>query len=181
MKTICPFDGFVKAAVLASGFGFGLFTVQPGFATTCIWTGGSGAWDNPANWSTLTVPAAGDNVYITNNATLTVTVNSDMEFASLAVGGTSGAITLNWNGGWLSGKLLLGPSAILNLVDDSNDHILDGVITNYGRINWQQSMWDFNNASRLENQSGALLDVQCDRTIVSLGANNSPKTSESRT
>jgi len=58
-------------------------------------------------------------------------------------------------------------------LDSTSGHILQGVLTNYGRVNWQQGDWTFDNGSRLENQSGALVDVQCDQTVVASGANNS--------
>jgi hypothetical protein len=169
MKTILSFSGLTKSSVLL----LGLFLAQTSFAATCIWVNSAGgSWDNLNNWSTHTVPGAGDKAYITNDATFSVNMASDITFASLTVGGTSGTITMIWKDGWITGSVALGQNAVLNLTNSSSDHILSGVITNYGRINWQQGGWGFQNGSRLENESGALVNVQCDQTVV-CGGNNS--------
>ena len=124
MKTAYSSSGLAKSSVLL----LGLFLAQTNFAATCIWVGagGDGSWDTQTNWSTFTVPVAGDKVYITNNATFSVNVASDITFASLTVGGTSGTVTMNWKGGSLAGNAhVLGTNAVMNLSTPvTSDHIL---------------------------------------------------------
>jgi len=177
MNTNHSFSGLAKASILAIGLSLGLLSVHSGFALTCIWTGaaGDGIWGNQTNWSTMTVPTASDKVYITNDATFTININDDIYVSTLIIGGTSGSgtITVNWNRDWIyGGTLVLGQNAVFNILN-SDEHILSGTITNYGRINWKDGYWDFNNGSRLENESGALVDVQCDLTLSCIGPKNS--------
>lgn len=174
MNTIASFRPGAGRRALAAAL-LGLSLIQPAFALTCIWTGNGhdGLWDNRTNWSTMTVPVAGDKTYITNNATVAVTIDGDATFANLTVGGASGTVTLTWSEGWLTGTLVLESHAVLNLVNRSGDHILSGVITNYGTIAWQAGGWTFDNASRLENKPGGLVLFQCDQTVDCTGAQNS--------
>ena len=62
--------------------------------TLNLWTGGTGSWSTPGNWSKGTVPVAGETVQITNAGTYQVTLDVVPEFASLTVGGVSGLQTL---------------------------------------------------------------------------------------
>src|ERR1051325_11319430 len=61
-------------------------------ASDLVWIGGTGNWNAAANWSPAQIPAATDNVWITNNGPYTVTVpaGSTANAASLTVGGAGG-------------------------------------------------------------------------------------------
>ena len=69
-------DGFCrKFLMLASACGLGVFAL-PG--ATCVWTGGSGAWSDSANWLDGAVPSAGDTVYVSNTvANVTIEIDAD--------------------------------------------------------------------------------------------------------
>ena len=72
-------------------------------AADVVWTNASsGNWATAANWSPNQVPGAGDNAFITNNGTYTVTVNANTTVNSMTVGGTSGAQTLTLTSGTLT-------------------------------------------------------------------------------
>src|SRR6185436_12119784 len=73
--------------------------------TAISWTNGAGGdFNNPANWSTNTVPAAGDDASITLDGTYTVTLaGSVLSLNSLTLGSaTSGAQTLLANSSTLT-------------------------------------------------------------------------------
>lgn len=52
-------------------------------AGTCVWTGGSGRWSDPANWRDGTLPVAGDTVYVSNTVA-NITINLDTAGISIA-------------------------------------------------------------------------------------------------
>src|SRR5690349_13828584 len=70
-------------------------------------TGGN--WGTGANWDTGTVPAAGDDVFITANGAYTVTLNVSASVNSISVGGSAGAQTLSIPGSILT---LAGASSV---------------------------------------------------------------------
>jgi len=73
--------------------------IRSATAAAVIWThGGEGwEWHNRTNWSTFAVPTVDDNVYITNNASFAVNIDTNGGFNSLTVGGTSHAIVVPAN------------------------------------------------------------------------------------
>jgi len=103
------------------------------------WIAGNGNWETAANWNPAVVPGAGDNAYLDNTGTYTVTVNSLVSVASVHVGAASGTQTLtvpsgqslsfdaassvtangvlNFTGFNLGGTGTLGVSGILNWFD----------------------------------------------------------------
>ncbi len=74
-------DGFCKKfLMLVSACGLGVFALH---GATCVWTGGSGAWSDSANWLDGEVPSAGDTVYVSNTVA-NVTIESDVPGVSIA-------------------------------------------------------------------------------------------------
>jgi len=68
-------------------------------AATVSWTNPAGGdWNTATNWSTGTVPAAGDAVFIATDGTYTVSLNVSAAVASLTLGGAGGQQTLAING-----------------------------------------------------------------------------------
>ena len=65
---------------------------------TCVWTGGSGSWSDPANWLDGTLPAAGDTVYVSNTVSdITLEIDSEnISIASIRFEG-AGPVTLTGN------------------------------------------------------------------------------------
>ena len=64
-------------------------------AADIVWTNlNGGNWNAPANWNPNQMPTIGDNAFITNNGTYTVTLNASFTNNSLTLGGTSGQQTL---------------------------------------------------------------------------------------
>src|SRR5712671_2930376 len=65
-----------------------------------VWTNISGGtWGTAANWSPNQVPTSNDTAWITNNGTYSVTNSVTSAAATLILGGTSGAQTLNHTAG----------------------------------------------------------------------------------
>ena len=63
--------------------------------------------------------------------------------------------TLNWTGGYASGALTVASNGVLNL-QGNGDRYLSGVLTNHGRIRWQDAgSW---HVFRLENAPEGVLD-----------------------
>ena len=73
--------------------------VSTAHAKTCVWGGGSGSWNTPANWQGNEVPANGDVVVIENDMASAVIVNDieGLTLSQLFVTG-SAAATLSGNG-----------------------------------------------------------------------------------
>jgi hypothetical protein len=80
-------------------------------ATDLVWIGGTGNWNAAGNWNPAQVPGGGDNAWITNNGTYTVSVpqGTTATVGSLTIGGISGAQTLSVDRATVT---LNGPSAI---------------------------------------------------------------------
>ena len=77
--------------------------VEQSQAGDIVWTNlAGGNWSSATNWNPHQVPAAGDNAYITNSGTYTVTFNASVTVASLVVGGTSGTQTFTNSGSTLT-------------------------------------------------------------------------------
>src|SRR6266446_5434827 len=80
----------VAIAVLSVGVAIG---------SDIVWSSSSGGnWGVAGNWSPNQVPGAGDNVFITNSGTYTVTMNVGASIGSLILGGASGTQTLLLSG-----------------------------------------------------------------------------------
>ncbi|HMJ91220.1 MAG TPA: hypothetical protein VK530_15470, partial [Candidatus Acidoferrum sp.] len=68
-------------------------------AADLVWTNaGSGNWSSAFNWSPNQAPGAGDNAFITNNGSYTVTVSADASVNTVTVGGSSGTQTIALSG-----------------------------------------------------------------------------------
>ncbi len=147
-----------------------LLATLPAYAATRVWLNPvSGRWAEATNWSGGAAPVSGDDVYITNDGTFTVTNDSGATFATLTLGGGSGTQTLSWSSGSLSGSTTIGTNGAVNLVG-AGPKYLYGAITNYGQVVWMSgsgTTWNWYGASgaRLENRPGGLLDVQLDGTF----------------
>ena len=81
-------------------------TVQ---AAICTWTGGSGNWNEAANWSCGLVPGSGDDAIINNGGTVTLTANASVSSLTLSNGTLTGsynltADTIDWSNGQMSGS-----------------------------------------------------------------------------
>ncbi len=70
--------------------------LSPGLsAADFVWTNSAGGnWSGTNNWRSHQVPGSGDNVFLTNNGTYTVTLDNSATLANLVLGGSSGAQTL---------------------------------------------------------------------------------------
>jgi autotransporter-associated beta strand protein/T5SS/PEP-CTERM-associated repeat protein len=79
---------FLATARLASGICLiALLAVPPvAEAADIEWTATTGSYLDPANWSTATVPAAGDVAIIANGGTSTLTLDSDLDGPQINVG-----------------------------------------------------------------------------------------------
>ena len=89
-------------------------------ATVITWTNTAGGlWTSPANWYPNSVPGSPEDVvFITNNGSYTVALDTSLTLASLTVGssGGSGVQTLSWSSGTLAGcGLRVGSQGVLNL------------------------------------------------------------------
>ncbi len=129
-----------------------------------VWINTAGGdWSVTNNWSPAGPPAVGDNVFITNSGTFTVTIlTNSMTVGTLILGGASGTQTLlngistvlavtnsgfvRPNGiltvtnGGLQGNWLISPGAQLNLSGAANKFLYNSAITNQGTVNWSGGM-----------------------------------------
>ena len=150
-------------------------------AATISWTSPtSGDWNTASNWTPNQVPGSSDTVFITNNATFTVTVASGLSVACLTLGGASGAQTVNWSGGTLSGDLTIASNGVLT-VSGVEDRYLSGTLTNAGTMVFTgtgaATFYAGRYATtRLVNLPGGLLDFQNDQTLYSNGEYGSTMT-----
>jgi hypothetical protein len=144
-------------------------------AATLVWTNTNGGdWNLAANWTPAQVPAAGDDVVITNAGTYLVTNISSATLGSLKLGGTNGIQTLsiasltltnasiinsngvlNWGGGDLESSLTIlagGTLTISNTVQLAfNNYTLGytnlSTLTNFGTVVWAGTLYTSGNAS----------------------------------
>ena len=125
-----------------------------------VWINPAGGdWSVANNWSPPGTPADGDNVFITNNGTYTVTIlTNSMTVGTLILGGASGTQTLlngistvlsvtnsgfvRPNGiltvtnGGLQGSWLISAGSQLNLSGAAGKFLYNSAITNQGTVNW---------------------------------------------
>ncbi len=144
-------SGVMSATSLADQFTYIL---------TDVWTGTTGNWDTPANWSAGVVPTAGYNVVINSAsaavnllATDSVTVQSMTLSAGSITGAGALAVTgtLTWSGGSMTGSgsttagsLVVNPTAAVTLSG--------WTLTNTGTGSWQGGRFIENNGAQLLNQ-----------------------------
>ena len=113
-----------------------LFLSAAAMAQDVFWTNTAGGnWSDGANWNTGLAPQAGDNVFITEPGTYTVTLDADADITSLTVGAASGTQTLSSS----SRALTLGTASTVNangVVDLSATTLTGaGTLDNSGTIN----------------------------------------------
>ena len=82
--------------------------------STVSWVGGSGSWNTAGNWSTDTIPQAGDTVIISKTGSIQVTLTGSASVSSISVTGD----TLDLSGGTLtlaaSSSINAGGSLVLS-------------------------------------------------------------------
>ncbi len=144
------------------------------------WLGGTGYWDNPANWS-AGEPGAGSDVFInTGNDSVTLDVNARIN--SLTLGGSTGSSTLADTLGrgllvQIAGALTINQSGTLTLAGDTitananssnagqvnlyngSKLVLGGAFTNSGTIQLASSfVWPAITVSGDMTNSGTIID-----------------------
>ena len=109
-------------------------------AADLIWIGGTGNWNAAANWSPSQIPGAGDNAFITNNGSYTVTVpaGSTATAGTLAVGGANGTQTLSIDRATLtlSGASVVNRNGQLALTVSQSVVTGAGNLTVNGTLDW---------------------------------------------
>ena len=97
----------------AAALALGLLLAATARGADIVWTNtastANGNWGVAANWLPHQVPGASDTVWVTNNGTYTVSLNTTSTVANLTLGGFSGVQTLNLQG---QGKLILNGSGL---------------------------------------------------------------------
>ncbi len=79
-------------------------------ADAAVWNGGSGVWEDPNNWDTLTVPdSATEDVLISVLGNVEVELGSDRTIGSLTINATNDRLKLN-----PGGRLQLDGSSLIN-------------------------------------------------------------------
>ena len=116
-----------------------LFAIA-GKAADLVWIGGTGNWNAAGNWSPAQIPVAGDNAFITNNGTYTVTVpaGSSATAGSVTVGGASGTQTLAIDRATvtLSGASVINANGHLDFLVAQSVLTGAGNLTVNGTLNW---------------------------------------------
>lgn len=128
MRTIFLLRGFLVVVLLSA---------SSSKAADRVWVNLSGgSWHIAANWSPAEVPGTGDNAFITNNGTYTVTISSDASVNSVTVGGGSGTQTLTLNSGnfTIATAGVVATSGVLSMAGGSV--LGGGDLTVHGALNW---------------------------------------------
>ncbi len=114
---VLALDFFLRSRPSLMMLALGVLASIPSHAETLLWTNTSGGnWNAAANWEPNQVPGVSDNAVITAAGTYTVTLNADVNVASLTCGGPSGTQTLSINGATLTldGASLAKSNAVIN-------------------------------------------------------------------
>ncbi|MDX1479383.1 MAG: hypothetical protein R3301_16830, partial [Saprospiraceae bacterium] len=87
-----------------------------GHAATCTWLGGSGNWNNTANWDCGLVPGPGDTAII-NTGTITLDLTTSVSVLHFNDGSVTGANTLTITDSlsWLDGSLASGLELVIGM------------------------------------------------------------------
>jgi hypothetical protein len=152
----------------------------------------TGNWNNPASWSPVGVPTAGDNVTIQNGHTITVNVTSSASPAvcnNLNIGqGTSGALVMGVNTGapcylQVNGNLTVTANGQARILTTSNNQYntitIGGRIINNGSFDMlsdANSFCDINfsrNSSTSFSGTGTLTRVF--RILMNIGTSNADR------
>ncbi len=124
-------------AMIAINLQSGIPSVQ---AADITWIGGTGLWNNAGNWSPAQLPGAGDNVFINNSGTYTVTLPDAVNatVGSLTLGGTSGTQTLSLGRSilTLNGASVVNPNGHLAMTVANSTVTGLGALTVDGTLNW---------------------------------------------
>jgi hypothetical protein len=105
-------------------------------AATISWTNTAGGlWGLAANWDPNIVPRSFDSAAITANGTYTITIDTNVNVASLTLGAASGAQTLtNFNQNMTITNALVSGNGTLVF---SGGTLTGTSLTNYGTFNWR--------------------------------------------
>ena len=160
MKMQKPLD------ILCAALWFFAGATTPLHATDITWTNGHGGdWTVAANWKPAQVPGPNDNatinlnVAVTNNADVTVT-NFTLASGTLTVSGT-----MNWTGGTMSGTgaTTVASGGTLAISGSNSKGWTQGrTLNNAGTITWSGGNISSGYGAILNNQAGALFDLQGD-------------------
>jgi hypothetical protein len=105
--------------------------IGPAYAATILWTNTAGGnWSGTANWSPNQIPTAVDDVYITNLASFTVTINTPANVSNLFLGNTVIGLT--------------------NRVDQNTNLNIHGV-AQLNTTAWLRPSWVLGVSNRIEN------------------------------
>jgi Bacterial Ig domain/Protein of unknown function (DUF642)/Divergent InlB B-repeat domain len=118
-----------------------VYSSNPLQTTNFVWKGTiSSDWFTPGNWSPAGVPSALDNVIITNNSTVNVGANVNINNLTLTTGTLQGngilTVTNNftWSGGLITGMLTMGTNASWNIIGTGSRDFPGATIINYGSV-----------------------------------------------
>ena len=157
-------------------------------ATPRIWTGSSDTnWSNPLNWFPTGIPGPNDILTIaggTINLTASVSFAGQLNWSGGTISGKpltiSSGGTMNWSGGAMNGPLTVAASGVLN-ISGAGLKYLQNALTNAGTVNWSgigsllvENSSQTTYVGRIENQAGALWDMQSDSTMMNDYAAGSP-------
>ncbi len=146
-------------------------------AADVVWTNaGSANWSGALNWSPNQVPGPGDNVFITNNGSYSVTISGDASAASIIVGGSSDTQTVVLSAGTLTLAVSSAIGSQGSMTFSGGALAGGGDVTISGVFNW--SGGTMTGAGRTILSSGATANFTgagtkgLNRTLESLGTVN---------
>ncbi len=153
---------------------------------TVHWVGTDGDWDDPADWSTGSVPGSGDDVVL-DSGPYTVTLdqgasvhsliastdNLVLAGGSLALGAASEIdSTFTYSSGGLSPgvNLTIGSTGTLNISGDTDKTLTEGVINNQGTTIWTGSgNLQFYGGATFNNLAGSTFVAENDAAMLWIG------------
>src|SRR5882672_11213201 len=146
-------------------------------ASDVTWTNASGGnWSAAVNWSPNQIPGPGDNAFITNNGSYTVTVSADANANSVMLGGTSGTQTLAVSGGTFTLVAAGSVGSQGSLTFSGGTLAGNGDLTISGMLNWSAGVMAGTGRTILTNGATANFTGSgvkgLNRTLDNLGAVN---------
>ena len=155
---------------------FNLTVLSGAGAVFYVWLGGTGDWNDPANWTPRGVPGVADTATMASGtAVLTNTVTvAHLTLDGGTLGG-AGSLTIrssmNWNGGVMSGAgtttIAVGATLAISGAAEKN---LNRRLDNRGTVTWTDAAITNSSGSIINNYPGALFHLQTDAPLFAGGS-----------
>lgn len=128
---------------------------------TATWNGGTGAWENSANWSSGSVPTEIDDVQI-NSGSATISSTQTIGSITIAHGATvdcKSCVLDTPTGDIVNSGIIVSSHGNITVETGELNNTQDGVIKNGPNSVVYVSVGDLNNAGSITNGSGSSINI----------------------